>query len=76
MTSEDAKVQAAPQVRELMEKLSSPHLDDRLSAIQVLGEIGDKEALGALRARMVSPLEEYYALSVAVGKLKKRLGTR
>lgn len=72
----DAKFQAAVQIPELMEKLSSQHLDDRLMAIQVLGEIGDEEALGALRARMISPLEEYYALSVAVGKLKQKLGAR
>lgn len=74
--SNDAKFQAAVQIPELMEKLSSQHLDDRLMAIQVLGEIGDEEALGALRARMISPLEEYYALSVAVGKLKQKLGAR
>jgi HEAT repeat protein len=76
MKSEDAKFQAAVPIPELMEKLSSQQLDDRLTAIQVLGEIGDEEALDALRARMVSPLEEYYALSVAVGKLKERLGAR
>jgi HEAT repeat protein len=74
--SDTFKFQAAAQIPELMEQLSSQHLDDRLTAIQVLGEIGDEEALVALRARMVSPLEEYYALSVAVGKLKERLGAR
>jgi HEAT repeat protein len=74
--SDTSKFQVAAQIPELMEQLSSQHLDDRLTAIQVLGEIGDEEALVALRARMVSPLEEYYALSVAVGKLKERLGAR
>ncbi|HSR29170.1 MAG TPA: HEAT repeat domain-containing protein [Anaerolineae bacterium] len=67
---------ATLQVPELMELLASQDLDDRLTAIQVLGEIGDEQALGALKARMTSPLEEYYALSVAVGKLKKRLGAQ
>jgi hypothetical protein len=75
MMSENSKLQAATQIPELMEMLSSQHLDDRLTAIQVLGEIGDQETLGALRARMVSPLEEYYALSVAVGKLKERFAS-
>lgn len=68
--------QATLQVPELMEMLRSQDLDDRLTAIQVLGEIGDEKTLGALKARMAPPLEEYYALSVAVGKLKKRLGAR
>jgi hypothetical protein len=68
--------QATVQMPQLMEMLASQDLDDRLTAIQLLGEIGDEQALKALRARMAPPLEEYYALSVAVGKLKKRLGTR
>lgn len=68
--------QATLQVPELMEMLRSQDLDDRLTAIRVLGEIGDEKTLGALKARMAPPLEEYYALSVAVGKLKKRLGAR
>jgi HEAT repeat protein len=50
---------AVGQIPELMEMLTSQDLDDRLAAIQVLGEIGDEEALSALRARMAPPLEEY-----------------
>jgi HEAT repeat protein len=65
---------AAEQSTELMEMLASQDVDERLTAIQILGEIGDEAALGALRAQMTRPLEEYFALSVAVGRLKKRLG--
>ena len=74
--SNDWQPHAAEQVTELMEMLVCQDLDDRLMAIQVLGEIGDEETLGALRARMVPPLEEYCALNVAVGRPKKRLGAK
>ena len=76
MMSYDRQPRAAEQSRELMEMLASQDLDDRLTAIQVLGEIGDEATLGALRAQMTRPLEEYFALTVAVGKLKKRLGVK
>lgn len=74
--SYDQQSGAAEQSTELMEMLASQDLYDRLTAIQVLGEIGDEEALGALRARMTRPLEEYYALTIAVGKLRERLGVQ
>ena len=70
----DWQSHATEQVTEWIEMLASQDLHTRLTAIQVLGEIGDAEALGTLKARMASPLEEYCALVVAVGKLKKRLG--
>jgi HEAT repeat protein len=61
------------QVRELLEMLADDDLDDRLTAIQVLGEIGDEEALKILRERLAVVNEEITALIVAVGKLKRRL---
>jgi HEAT repeat protein len=64
------------QVRELLEMLADDDLDDRLTAIQVLGEIGDEEALKILRERLAVVNEEITALIVAVGKLKRRLGVK
>jgi HEAT repeat protein len=64
------------QIAELLEMLASENLADRLTAIEILGEIGDAKALAALRAQMRPLHEEYYALVVAVGKLKKRLGVK
>jgi hypothetical protein len=65
----------AEQIGELMDLLACQDLDARLMAIQTLGEIGDESTLGALKARMGPPLQEYWALSVAVGRLKERLAT-
>jgi HEAT repeat protein len=56
--------------------LASDDLDERLTAIEVLGEIGDEEALRALRERMAIVDKEHYALVVAVGKLKRKLGVK
>jgi HEAT repeat protein len=61
------------QIVELLEMLNSKNRDDRVAAIEVLGEIGDEAALSALRTRLPLLHDEYYALVVAVGKLKKRL---
>ena len=63
------------QVQELMQELSSAVLDQRLTAINILGEIGDEAALRALREclRMVNP--ELVALVTAIGKLKMKLGS-
>jgi HEAT repeat protein len=66
----------AEQVGELLEMLAGDDLDDRLTAIQVLGEIGDEEALKILRERLAVVNEEITALIVAVGKLKRRLGVK
>ena len=63
------------QITDLLGMLTCQDLDARLMAIQTLAEIGDETTLGALKARMGPPLQEYYALSVAVGRLKERLGT-
>jgi hypothetical protein len=66
---------AAQQIGELMDMLACQDLNARLMAIQTLGDIGDESTLGALKARMGPPLQEYWALSVAVGRLKERLAT-
>jgi HEAT repeat protein len=66
----------AEQIRELLEMLAGNDLEDRLTAIQVLGEIGDDEALKILRERLALVNEEITALIVAVGKLKRRLGVK
>jgi hypothetical protein len=41
-----------------------------------LGEIGDESALKLLRERLNAVSKEHYALVVAVGKLKKKLGVK
>lgn len=64
------------QIKDLLEMLDSADLDHRLTAIQVLGEIGDEEALKILRERLALVNEEITALIVAVGKLKRRLGVK
>jgi len=56
--------------------LTGDDLADRVTGIEILGEIGDEEALRALRQRMVPVSEEHYALVVAIGKLKRRLRAR
>jgi hypothetical protein len=66
----------ADQRSELLAMLHSDDLDDRLWSSQILGEVGDEEALKALRERMALVNEELCALVVAVGKLKKRLGVK
>jgi len=57
----------------LLDLLESKDLDDRLTAIQFLGEIGDENALEALRKRMKPINQKLVALVTAVGKLKKTL---
>jgi len=61
---------------ELMRLLKSDDLKDRLTAIMMLGEIGDEAALKALHERMAPVNEEMSALVVAVGNLKRRLGVK
>jgi HEAT repeat protein len=64
------------QILSLLELLESEKLDDRLTAIQILGEIGDAKALEALRQRMKLVNRELVSLVTAVGKLKKKLGVK
>jgi len=55
------------QIPSLLELLESERLDDRLMAIQILGEIGDEKALEALRQRMKLVNQELVSLVTAVG---------
>jgi HEAT repeat protein len=64
------------QIHELLDMLDSDDLDNRLMAIQVLGEIGDADVLKALRQRMALVNQEMVALVAAVGKLKRSLGVK
>lgn len=64
------------QIPSLLELLESEKLDDRLKAIQILGEIGDEKALEALRQKMKPVNHELIALIAAVGNLKRRLGAK
>lgn len=59
--------------REILPLLDSSDLEERLNAIRILGEMGDAEALAALRTRLKTVSSEHTALVVAVGKLKRRL---
>jgi len=59
---------------DLLDMLASDDLEDRLMAIEVLGETGDEEALSLLRQRLTLVNRELGALVSAVGKLKHRLG--
>jgi len=61
------------QISELLDMLDSDSLPDRLTAIQVLGEIGDLATLQKLRERLSRVSLEHQGLVIAVGKLKKRL---
>lgn len=63
-------------IAEMSEMLNSGELDDRLAAARALGEIGDESALKLLRERLNAVSKEHYALVVAVGKLKKKLGAK
>ena len=61
------------QIGELLEMFTSDDLNERLTAIEVLGEIGDEEAL---RERMAIVAKEHHALVIAIGKLKRKLGVK
>jgi HEAT repeat protein len=59
---------------DLLDMLASDDLEDRLMAIDMLGETGDEEALSLLRQRLNLVNRELNVLVAAVGKLKRRLG--
>jgi HEAT repeat protein len=61
---------------ELRQMLESDDIEERLTAIQVLGETGDAQALRVLRERLRPVNQELAALITAVGKLKKKLGVK
>ncbi len=64
------------QIRELIKALHSNDLTDRVAAAQILGEIGDEEALKALRQRLNAVNQELVALVTAIANLKKKLGVK
>jgi HEAT repeat protein len=74
--SEDAHFTPEEQLAELFTMLESESRQERLTAIRVLGEIGDLEALQKLRERLDPVNRELQELVIAVGKLKKRLGVK
>jgi HEAT repeat protein len=57
----------------LIRQLESDDLHKRVKAIKNLGDIGDESCLHELRNRMKYLHDEYMALIIAIGKLKKRL---
>ncbi len=64
------------QIRELIKALHSHDLTDRVAAAQILGEIGDEEALKALRQRLNAVNQELVALVTAIADLKNKLGVK
>jgi HEAT repeat protein len=58
---------------DLLDMLASDDLEDRLMAIEVLGETGDEEALGLLRQRLTLVTRELAVLTAAVDRLKHTL---
>jgi HEAT repeat protein len=58
---------------DLLDMLASDDLEDRLMAIEVLGETGDEEALGLLRQRLTLITRELDVLTSAVDRLKHTL---
>ncbi len=60
-------------VVDLIDMIDSEDVDERVAAIEALGEIGDEECLNALRERSRVLSRELGVLAVAVGRLKKRL---
>ena len=64
------------QIHDLISQLKSRNLDERVMAIDILGEIGDQEVLVKLRERMSHIHREYQALIISIGKLKRKLGVK
>jgi HEAT repeat protein len=58
---------------DLLDMLASDDLEDRLMAIEVLGETGDEEALSLLRQRLTLVTRELDVLTTAVDRLKRTL---
>jgi hypothetical protein len=66
----------AKQIEQIAQMLESENLEQRVTAIETLGGIGDADVLRRLRERWVLTGKEHYALIVAVGKSKKRPGVK
>lgn len=78
MTNEPevTNISSKEQLSELLAMLESDSLQERLTAIQVMGEIGDLIALQKLRERLGLVNQELQELVIAIGKLKKRFGVK
>lgn len=70
------RVSKPAQTSDLLAMLASDNLDERVTAIEALGEIGDERALKMLRERLALVSKEHHALVVAVGKMKRKLGVK
>ena len=66
----------ANQIDELINLLGSDDLETRVAAIEILGHIGDEQALQKLRDRLTPVNRELKALVIAVGNLKRKLGVK
>jgi HEAT repeat protein len=64
------------QINSCIRGLYNMDRDKRISAINQLGDIGDELCLKELRERLKYLTAEQYALIIAVGKLKKKLGIK
>ena len=60
----------------LINMLNSKNPDDRIVAIHILGEEGDRDALKKLMERLSYISKEMNTLVIAVGKLKRRFGIK
>ncbi|HVO75513.1 MAG TPA: hypothetical protein VMT35_15900 [Ignavibacteriaceae bacterium] len=60
----------------LIRQLDCDDLRKRIKAIETLGEIGDELCLSELRSRMQLMHDEYQALIIAIGKLKRYLNVK
>ena len=60
----------------IIKQLDKTDIQKRINVITTLGENGDEICLQELRERMKLMHDEYQALIIAIGKLKKRLGVK
>jgi HEAT repeat protein len=64
------------QINILLRKLADEDDLIRIAAINELGEVGDELCLQELREKLKYINNEYQALIIAVGKLKRKLGVK
>lgn len=64
------------QIADLIKLLDSDDVEARLTAIEILGHVGDEAALQKLRDRLAPVNRELKALVIAVGSLKRKLGVK
>jgi len=63
-------------INSLLQQIGSEDAKVRIDAINKLGDSGDELCLKELRERLKDMHQEYLALVVAVGKLKRSLGIK